>query len=230
MVIRTHLQRKARIWRDLFVVPNAHAPTATSRWIIVRGRGEVTPGFEPAEVLACQLVEGPAFNHRNDIADFPNLCLWKQSTALIFLGRHADCAMKRSGKTSLRGELRIERNLRERQFARRQFRHRVLQPDAAYVAVRRDTDRVRELTRKMKCAVTGDSSEIYERDLTLDVRFDIVKNTAEPSMIETVRAGVDGRACPAIAMLMNESGCKRQRGRFDVHAARGRLDLELRED
>jgi hypothetical protein len=32
----------------------------------------VTPGFEPAEVLACELVEGPAFNHRNDIADTSN--------------------------------------------------------------------------------------------------------------------------------------------------------------
>jgi hypothetical protein len=41
--------------------------------------------------------------------------------------------MKRSRKAGLRGELRIERYLRERQFARCQFRHRVLQPNAAYI-------------------------------------------------------------------------------------------------
>src|SRR5882724_1489538 len=62
--IGMHLQRKARIWRDLFVVPNAHAAPATSRWNILRGGGKMTPGFEPAEVLAWELVEGPAFNHR----------------------------------------------------------------------------------------------------------------------------------------------------------------------
>src|SRR3981189_305145 len=62
--IGMHLQRKARVWRDLFVVPNAHAAPATSRWIISRAGGKVTPGFEPAEVLAWQLVKGPAFNHR----------------------------------------------------------------------------------------------------------------------------------------------------------------------
>jgi DNA-binding transcriptional LysR family regulator len=37
-----------------------------------------------------------------------------------------------TSKTGLRRELRIERNLRERQFARGQFRRRVLEPDAAY--------------------------------------------------------------------------------------------------
>src|SRR6202049_2478523 len=62
--IGMHLQRKARVWRDLFIVPNAHAAPAASRWIILRGGGKVTPGFEPAEVLAWELVEGPAFNHR----------------------------------------------------------------------------------------------------------------------------------------------------------------------
>src|SRR3984885_14104328 len=63
--IGMHLQRKARVWRDLFVVPNAHAAPTTLRWIILRGGGKVTPGFEPAEVLAWKLVEGPAFNHRH---------------------------------------------------------------------------------------------------------------------------------------------------------------------
>src|ERR1700730_15259732 len=62
--IRMRLQRKARVWRDLFVVPNAHAAPATSRWIIFRRGGKVTPSFEPAEVLAWKLVERPAFNHR----------------------------------------------------------------------------------------------------------------------------------------------------------------------
>jgi hypothetical protein len=62
--------------------------------------------------------------------------------------------MKRSCKAGLRGELRIERYLRERQFARSQFRHRFLEPNAAYVAARRDTHGECELTRKMKRAVT----------------------------------------------------------------------------
>src|SRR5580692_5936841 len=60
--IGMHLQRKARVGRDLFVVPNAHAAPATSRWIISRGASKVMPGFEPAEVLAWELVEGPAFD------------------------------------------------------------------------------------------------------------------------------------------------------------------------
>lgn len=36
---------KARIWRNVFVVPNAHAAPTTSRWIISRAGGKVTPGF-----------------------------------------------------------------------------------------------------------------------------------------------------------------------------------------
>ena len=40
-----------------------------------------------------------------------------EPTALIFLGRHADCAINRARKAGLQGELRIERYLRERQFA-----------------------------------------------------------------------------------------------------------------
>ena len=55
-------------------------------------------------------------------------------SAPVLLGRHAGRAMKRSRKAGLRGELRIECYLRERQFARSQFRHRVLQPNAAYAA------------------------------------------------------------------------------------------------
>src|SRR5580698_4524035 len=62
--IGMHLQRKSRIWRDLLVVPHAHAPQTTSRWILFRRRGKVTPAFEPAEVLARKPVERPAFNHR----------------------------------------------------------------------------------------------------------------------------------------------------------------------
>src|ERR1700675_5073767 len=100
--------------------------------------------------------------------------------------------MKRSRKAGLRGELRIERYLRERQFARSQFRHRILQPNVAYVAVRRDTHGECELTRKMKWAVTRDSSEFYKRDVILDVCCDIVENAAEPNMIETMRGGLGG--------------------------------------
>src|SRR5260370_42486201 len=126
--------------------------------------------------------------------------------------------------------MRIERYLRERQFARCQFRHRVLQPHAAYIAMRRDTHGERELTRKMKRAVTRNSSEIYKRDVVLDVCCDMVENAAEPNMIETMRGGLGEPACPAIAILLKESGRKRQRGRFDVHPAGGCLIGELRDD
>ena len=138
--------------------------------------------------------------------------------------------MKGSSKTGLRGELRIERYLRERQFARGQFRRRVLQPNAAYVAVRRDAHGECELTRKMKWAVPGDSREIFQRDVILEVCSDIVENTAEPNMIETMRGGVGGRARPAIAMLLQQSGGKRQRGCFYVHPACGRFDGKLGKD
>src|SRR5580700_7606951 len=67
--IGMHLQRKARVWRDLLVAPNAHATPATLRWIIFRCGGKVMPGFEPAEVLAWKLVEGSAFNHRCPAGD-----------------------------------------------------------------------------------------------------------------------------------------------------------------
>src|SRR5258708_28948186 len=137
--------------------------------------------------------------------------------------------MERSGKTGLRGELRIERYMGERQFAGRQFRHRALQPKAADVTVRRDTHGERELTRKMKEAVTRDAGKIEQRDVVLDVCRDIVENAAKPNMIETMRGSADARADPAIAMLVKEPGRKRERGCFDVQAACGRLDVELGE-
>src|SRR5580704_1972160 len=108
--------------------------------------------------------------------------------------------------------MRIERDLRQRQFARSQFRHRVLQPHAAYVAVRRDAHGERKLARKMKRAVTRNSSEICKRNVVLDVRCDMVENAAEPNMIETMGGGLRERACAAIAILLKESGRKRQRG------------------
>src|SRR5258705_1483651 len=114
--------------------------------------------------------------------------------------------MKRSRKAGLRGEMRIERYLGKRKFARSQFRHRVLQPNAAYVAVRRDPHSECELARKMKHAVTRDSSKIYKRDVILDPCCDVVKNATEPNMIETIRGGLGGRACPAVAILLKESG------------------------
>ena len=82
--------------------------------------------------------------------------------------------------------MRIERNLRQRHLARRQLRHRVLQPNAAYIAVRRDAHGKRELTRKMKWAVTRYSSEIHQRDVIPDVCRYIVENAAEPNMFETM--------------------------------------------
>src|SRR5882724_3752959 len=138
--------------------------------------------------------------------------------------------MKRSRKAGLRGELRIERYLGERQFARSQFRHRVLQPNAAYIAVRRDAHGKCELTRKMKWTITRYSGEIDQRDVVPDVCRDIVENAAESNMIEIMRGELGARACPAIAILLKESGRKRQRGRFDIHAACGGLDCKLGED
>src|ERR1700688_5245960 len=79
-----------------------------------------------------------------------------ESAAPIFLGRHAGCAMKRSRKAGLRGEMCIERYLGKRKIARCQFHHRVLQANAAYLAVRRDPHGECELACKMKHAVTRD--------------------------------------------------------------------------
>ena len=95
--------------------------------------------------------------------------------------------MKRSRKAGLRGELRIERYLRQRQLARCQFRHRVLEPNAAYVAVRRDTHGECELTCKMKCAVTRDSSETRKSDIAVDICRDVVENAPEANLIEIMR-------------------------------------------
>ena len=172
----------------------------------------INPGIDACGNCTLNIPERTGFSHS------------LVSMALIFLGSHASHAMKRSRKASLRGEMRVERYLRDRQFARSQFRHRALQPDAAYIAVRGDAHGKCELTRKMKRAVTRYSSESCKRDVVPGVCRYIVENAAEPNVIETVRGGVGGRACPAIAMLLKESGRKRQRGCFDVHAAYGCLD------
>jgi hypothetical protein len=192
------------------------------------GRGSVFPVLaDVCTTLACRAV-GSGGPQQAVVEAHRSRSL--EPTALVFLRRHAGCAMKCSRKAGLRGELGIECYLRERQFARSQFSHRVLHPNAAYVAVRRDTHGESELTRKMEWAVTRDSSEIYQREVILDVCCDIVENTAEPSMVELMCGGVDRRACAAIAMFLKQSGRKRQRGRFDVYATRGRLDVELGED
>ena len=138
--------------------------------------------------------------------------------------------MKRPRKGGLRGELRIQRNLRERQFARRQFRHRLLQPHAAYVAVRRDARGKGKLARKMKRAVPGHCREIRQTEIVPDVCRDVVENAAQPDLIEAVRGGLGGRACAAVAMLVHQPGGKRQGGRLDVHPAGGRLHRKLGED
>src|SRR5271167_2214015 len=113
--------------------------------------------------------------------------------------------MKRSGKAGLRGEMRVERYLRERQIACRQFRLRLLQPHAANIAARRDAHGECELTRKMKCTIARYFSEIYQRYVVPDVCRDIVENAAKSNMIETMCGGLGGRACPAIGMLLKES-------------------------
>src|SRR5258706_1531990 len=131
------------------------------------------------------------------------------SQVLIFLGRQAGCAMKLPREAGLRGELRIERYLRERQFARCQFCHRLLQPHAAYIAVRWNAHGKCELAREMKCTVTRYSSETYQRDIVPNVGRDIVENAAQSNMIETMRIGLGGRACPAIAIFAKKSGRER---------------------
>jgi hypothetical protein len=95
-------------------------------------------------------------------------------TALIFLGRHAGRTVKRSREAGLRGEMRIERDLGERQLARRQFRHRILQPHAAYVAVWRDAYCECEHPGEMKSTIACYSGQIYKQDVVRDVCFDIV--------------------------------------------------------
>src|ERR1700735_2428898 len=86
-----------------------------------------------------------------------SLWRWSGPAALSFLWRLARRAMKRSREARLRGEMRIECYFRERQLARCQFRHRMFQPHAAYVAVRWDSHCERKFARKMESAVTRDS-------------------------------------------------------------------------
>jgi len=82
----------------------------------------------------------------------------------------------------------------------------------------------------MKCAVARESARSFKREVVSDVCRDIVENATEPNLIETMRGGFGGRACPAVAILLQESGRKRQRGGFDVHTACGRLDCKLGEE
>src|SRR5215468_9570523 len=122
--------------------------------------------------------------------------------------------MKRARKAGLRGEMRIERNLRQRQLACRQFRHRILQPHAADIAVGRNAQGELELAHKMKLAVTSDSGELCKCDVVRDLYRDIVENAAKPTTIETMRRGFGWRACATIAMLLKEPTREHQRSYF----------------
>jgi hypothetical protein len=51
-----------------------------------------------------------------------------------------------------------------------------------------------ELAREVKDAVTRGSGDIFKSDVILEICIDILENAAEPNMIETVRAGLGGRA------------------------------------
>ena len=74
----------------------------------------------------------------------------------------------------------LERYLCEGQFARGQLSHRNPYPHLAYVAMRGNTHGSRELARKMKQAVTGNSSEILKANVLFKVGVNVVQNSAEP--------------------------------------------------
>ena len=81
----------------------------------------------------------------------------------------------------------VEGDLRQRQLAGRQFRHRPLQPYAADVAVGRNTHGKCELAREVEPAVTRDARESCERDVAIDVSRDIGEYAVEPDIIESMQ-------------------------------------------
>src|SRR5258705_10090788 len=138
--------------------------------------------------------------------------------------------MECPGKARLRGEMRIERNLRQRQRTGCQFRHGLLEADPAYVAVRRYANGKRELARKVKGAVASYFCEVRQRDVARNVCLDIFEDAAQSHVIEPVRGLACRCASPAIAMLVKEAGRKRQGRRFDKDPARGFLDGKFGHD
>jgi len=91
------------------------------------------------------------------------------STAPILFRRHTGRAVKRSRKTSLRREARVEGYLCERQLACRNFCHRLVQPHPADLAMGRNAHGQFELARKMEWTETGDLRQTCERDVVRDV-------------------------------------------------------------
>jgi len=80
--------------------------------------------------------------------------------------------------------MRIEGYFRERQLACLQVRHRIFQPHAADIALRRDTHGECEFARKMKLAKASNSGDSLKGDIVLEVCRNIIENALEPSAVE----------------------------------------------
>ena len=67
------VRRKARVGRDLIVVPDAERAPPHSRRIAIVGEGKVVLGLQPAVICSCELVEWSAFDHRRSPGQWPVL-------------------------------------------------------------------------------------------------------------------------------------------------------------
>src|SRR5258706_4275423 len=61
------VRRKARVGRDLVVVPDAQRAPAHSRGVVEVSKGKVVPGLQPSAIFSCELVEWSAFDHRHSL-------------------------------------------------------------------------------------------------------------------------------------------------------------------
>ena len=63
--VRVRVRRKARVGRDLVVVPNAQRAPTHSRGIVVVCEGEMVLGLQPAVIFSSEFFEWSVFDHRS---------------------------------------------------------------------------------------------------------------------------------------------------------------------
>src|SRR5262245_58369797 len=81
----------------------------------------------------------------------------------------------------------------------------------------------------MKGAETGDSGEIGDPDLAVEVSFDVVEHPPQPWKIKTVRGGRLRPSRSRLAIGMDKTGGEGEGDRFRKHPAGGRLVPKLGE-
>ena len=69
--VRVRVGRKARVGRDLIVVPDAQRAPTHSRGVAIVCEGEMVLGLQPAVIFSSEFVEWSVFDHRRSPWQWP---------------------------------------------------------------------------------------------------------------------------------------------------------------